>query len=100
MDIVSLIVATLAVWRATHLLHAEDGPWGIFAQLRRLAGEGFWGELLDCFYCLSLWMSIPAAALIAGDWREGPLLWLALSGGAILLQRATAPAPVYHEGPE
>ena len=51
MAIVSVIVGTLAVWRATHLLQAEDGPWGIFVRIRRLAGSGFWGELLDCFYC-------------------------------------------------
>jgi hypothetical protein len=99
MSIMSVIVGTLAVWRATHLLHAEDGPWGIFARLRRLAGSGFWGQLLDCFYCLSLWMSIPVAALAATSWQEGALLWLALSGGAILLERATAPMPAYIEEP-
>lgn len=100
MAIVSVIVGTLAVWRATHLLQAEDGPWGIFVRIRRLAGSGFWGELLDCFYCLSLWMSIPAAAIIAPSWQEGLLLWLALSGGAILLERATTPVPAFVEEPE
>lgn len=100
MTIVGLIVGTLAVWRATHLLHAEDGPWGIFAQIRRLAGVGFWGQLLDCFYCLSLWISILPAALLATSWREGALLWMALSGGAILLERVTASTPTYVEEPE
>jgi hypothetical protein len=48
-----LLLGILAVWRITHLLNAEDGPWEVVVRLRRIAGEGFWGQLLDCFYCLS-----------------------------------------------
>ena len=36
-------VATLAVWRLTHLLHAEDGPFDLCVRLRHLLGEGFFG---------------------------------------------------------
>ena len=85
-----LIIGTLSVWRVTHLLAAEDGPWQVMVRLRRHAGEGFFGELLDCFYCLSIWIAVPVAVLIGEGWRERVLLWLALSGGAILLERATA----------
>lgn len=97
-----LIVGVLAVWRVTHLLAAEDGPWQLLVRLRRRAGEGFLGELLDCFYCSSLWIAAPAAWLIGEDWQERALLWLALSGGAILLERVTGPDQVavpvaYHE---
>jgi len=52
-------VALLAVWRITHLLTAEDGPWNIIAWLRRKTGSSILGNLLDCFYCLSIWTSIP-----------------------------------------
>jgi hypothetical protein len=67
-------------------------------RLRRQAGAGFFAELLDCFYCLSIWIAAPLAVLIGEDWRERVLLWLALSGGAILLERFTTrgeivPAP-------
>jgi hypothetical protein len=82
------LLGTLAVWRVTHLLAAEDGPWNIVAKLRRHAASGFWGSLLDCFYCLSLWVAAPAAWLIGDGWREVLLLWLALSGAAILAERA------------
>src|ERR1035438_7929939 len=61
----SLVLGILAVWRVTHLLNGEDGPWEIFVRLRKLAGAGFWGELLDCFYCLSLWISLPFATLLS-----------------------------------
>jgi hypothetical protein len=83
------VLGVLAVWRVTHLLNAEDGPGDAFVKVRRLAGNGFWGRLLDCFYCLSLWVSIPAAVLLANSWHEMVLLWLALSGGACLFERAT-----------
>jgi hypothetical protein len=80
------------VWRVTHLLQAEDGPWDIVVRLRRLAGSGFWGKLLDCFYCLSLWMAAPLALLLGRSWWERALLWLSLSAGASLLEQATNPA--------
>ena len=83
------IIGTLSVWRVTHLLAAEDGPWQLVVRLRRQAGEGFFGELLDCFYCLSLWIAAPVAWVIGGSWNERVLLWLALSGGAIFLERTT-----------
>lgn len=84
-----LTLAVLCVWRITHLLQAEDGPFDLVAGLRRRAGDGFWGSLLDCFYCLSLWISAPFALVIGGQWGERLMLWLALSAGAILLERIT-----------
>jgi hypothetical protein len=91
-----LILGMLGLWRVTRLLYAEDGPWNAFAGLRKRAGEGFWGGLLDCFNCLSLWLSLPFAYVIGESWKERGLLWLALSGAAILLERITervAPTP-------
>jgi hypothetical protein len=92
-----LALGILCVWRVTHFLNAEDGPWDLLVRLRRRMGNGFWGGLLDCFYCLSLWIAAPVALLLAPGWRERLLLWPGLSGAAILLERATArpetPAP-------
>ena len=107
-DLYRLLLGVLCVWRVTHLFQAEDGPWGVIAAIRRAAGEGFWGSLLDCFYCLSLWVSIPAAWVIGRTWVERVLLWLAFSGGAILAERSTSDAPAappvvpaeYHEDGE
>lgn len=79
----------LAVWRTTHLLQAEDGPANVLVWFRKLFGNGFIGTLLDCFYCLSLWISIPFAIWIGETSKERLLLWLALSGAAIVLQRVS-----------
>ena len=97
-----MALGTLAVWRITHLLNAEDGPADLLVRFRRLAGTGFWGKLLDCFYCLSLWIAVPFALWLGEDAKERFLLWLALSASAILLERSTAPAPqaIYHEDEE
>jgi hypothetical protein len=83
-----VLLAVLAVWRITHLLAREDGPWDLVARLREGLGDGFWGGLADCFYCLSLWIALPFALLLASGWGERSLLWLALSGAAILLDRS------------
>ena len=84
-----LVLGILGGWRITHLLHAEDGPWNLLVRLRRWVGAGFWGNLLDCFYCLSLWIAAPFAFFIGEEWSERFLLWLAFSAGAILLERVT-----------
>jgi hypothetical protein len=57
------------------------------ARLRRGLGAGFWGELLDCFYCLSLWVAAPVTLLLRPGFRFGVIVWLALSGAACLLDR-------------
>jgi Protein of unknown function (DUF1360) len=82
-------LATLGVWRVSHLLSQEDGPFDVVVRVRKMLGHGFFGSLLDCFYCLSIWVSIPFAAYLTGNWGEGILTWLALSGGACLLFKAT-----------
>ncbi len=102
MDFFYLTLGILGVWRITHLLQAEDGPWDLVVRVRHTLGNRFWGRLLDCFYCLSLWIAAPFAWLLSPDLRHCFLLWLALSGGAILLERATqptspGPAPYWKE---
>lgn len=104
MNVFEFVLATLAVWRVTHLLAAEDGPFNTIAWLRKSAGPGFWGSLLDCFYCLSLWIAIPVALWLRSSWGERVIFWLALSAAAILINRIVdriAPdPPVYFEEPE
>jgi hypothetical protein len=94
-----LVLGALVTWRLTHLLNAEDGPWHIFVKLRRAAGNGTLGELLDCFYCLSVWVAAPFAYLLGETWTERLLLVPALSAAAIVIERVTTRAdepPVPH----
>ena len=104
MDFYRLAIGILCVWRITHLLQAEDGPWDIMVHFRQAVGNGFAGKLLDCFQCCSIWVSAPFAFFLAPNWRQRFLLWLSFSAGAILLERATAhgpgppPAPYFESG--
>ncbi len=84
-----LILGVLGVWRVTHLLEAEDGPWDLVARMRRQLAQGILARLFDCFYCLSLWVAVPFAWLLGESPAERFLLWLALSGGAIVVERTT-----------
>lgn len=83
-------LASLAVWRVTHLLAEEDGPADAVVRVRARLGSGQFGELMDCFFCLSLWVAAPASLAVARRNRELPVAWLALSGAACLLERATS----------
>jgi hypothetical protein len=89
-----LEVGVLGVWRVTHLLQAEDGPWDLVVRLRGYAGAGVWGRLLDCFYCLSLWIALPFAWLCGEGWGERLVLWPVLSAGAIFLERVNGGLPL------
>jgi len=81
------VVAVLATWRVTHLLASEDGPADLIVKFRALLGQSIVGKLMDCFNCLSLWVAVPAAFFVSQRPLEWVLCWLALSGGACLLER-------------
>lgn len=89
------ITALLAVWKLTHLLAAEDGPWDIVAWLRRQAGSTVLGKLMDCFYCLSLWIGIPFCFWVCHGVLDRLVAWLALSGAASLLERIGNPPAAF-----
>jgi len=80
-------LALLATWRLTHLLASEDGPADLIVRFRALLGQSIAGKLMDCFNCLSLWVAAPIALLITRKPLDLLLSWLALSGGACLLER-------------
>jgi Protein of unknown function (DUF1360) len=83
------VLGSLATWRVTHLLAEEDGPADLVVRIRARLGTGLLGELMDCFYCVSVWVAAPASIAVARRRRDLPVVWLALSGAACLLERAT-----------
>ena len=89
MNSLEMILIILAVWRLTHLLSEEDGPFDIIFIIRKKAGTGFFGSLLDCFYCVSIWIAFPFGMWIGENWWEKIIMWLAFSGAACLLEQAT-----------
>jgi hypothetical protein len=80
-------LCVLATWRLSHLVAHEDGPFDVIVRLRARAGGGSLGRLMDCPYCLSLWIAAPAALLLADRLADGCVAWLAISGGSSLLEK-------------
>lgn len=81
------IMSSLAAWRITHLLTSEDGPGDLVFKLRKMLGNSLPGKAMDCFYCLSLWVTVPFAALLSHEVTEAGITWLALSGAACLMEK-------------
>jgi hypothetical protein len=87
MDALRFIILTLATWRVTHLIQAEDGPWDVIFKIRKLLGDGFVGSLMDCFFCLSIWVAIPFAVMEGHKIADYFAYTMAFSGGAIIIQK-------------
>jgi len=100
MWLVSFLICSLAIWRLTHLVVEEDGPFDFVVRLRSMLGESQAGRAMDCFYCASLWLAAPMAFAVAHTPLDWLLCWLALSGAASLIQQITqrASAPTESEG--
>lgn len=95
-DLIQFVAVGLAGWRVASLLVQEDGPFEIFARLRRAVGlervgelpSGFLPDLLSCVWCASVWTTLVAY----GAWRagaEGLVLVVAAMAVAVLAQRAS-----------
>ena len=84
-SIIEIVVAILATWRLSALLYYDAGPFECFQKLREWASDyKFLGGLLECFWCVSIWIGFACtAAILCGCWWV--LFPFALSAGAILL---------------
>jgi hypothetical protein len=85
-----LLLLCPAAWRLAHLIAEEDGPFEAVAHLREALGDSEAGRAMDCFYCASLWIALPIGFVAGADIIERLLAWLAISGGAALLEQATS----------
>lgn len=91
--VLALIVSILATFRVSHLVVREDGPFSMFRRLRAGLRRRGWHGPLDCLYCTSVWVALPFAYYAyrnlsgGGSMVDALPLWLAISGGACLLDR-------------
>ena len=102
-----LLVAALAVYRITLIVHKEDGPFELAAKFRTWAGvtydqysnpvpNGQLSAAILCPYCLSVWIGICATLYIGlavylniANIAIYPMLPFALSGLSTFLFRWT-----------
>ncbi|MGD1046697.1 MAG: DUF1360 domain-containing protein [Bacteroidota bacterium] len=83
------LILIIVVWRLTHLISAEDGPFDLIIKLRKYAGNTFFGKLMDCFYCLSIWIGFAAGWYAGNNLKEIIILTIYYSGASILLEKLT-----------
>jgi hypothetical protein len=57
-SLLNLLVIGLAVWRVSHMLKYEAGPWDILIRIRERLGDSMLGRMMDCMKCSSVWLAI------------------------------------------
>lgn len=86
-----LILAILAVYRIAHMVAQEDGPFDVFARIRSIPTPESWvARGLSCVLCISFWVSLLAALLLAHQdatmqRSETLLTWLGIAGAVMVL---------------
>jgi hypothetical protein len=89
-EIMKYFVIVIVIWRLTHLITTEDGPFDLIIKLRKSVGSSFLGKLMDCFYCLSIWIGLAFAWYLEKNNVEMiVILTLYYSGASILLEKLT-----------
>lgn len=96
--LINAIALPLAIWRLSHMLTSETGPFGVFERIRYETGAhdtacdeqrhtGSISNPLCCLWCTSVWVSAALLILtrIRGGWRV--IYWLAASAAAIAVDR-------------
>lgn len=100
MNIVHFAILGLAVWRISHMVMGEDGPWDIVAKFRHFLGVRYdensepYGTTMAskmalCVWCNSVWVGIGYGTLymFLPIWAVGLAMPFALSTCAIFLER-------------
>ena len=92
--VAEMLLCGLAGWRWARALVDEDGPYHVFARIRRAAGVPETGEItgllpniLTCLWCTSVWTSV---AMVAAWELLHPLIVVAgaAAGAAVLIDEA------------
>jgi hypothetical protein len=89
------IILCMATWRLSSLFAREDGPFDIFENIRLILYRApklihkTLGLGIICVWCNSIWFSAIAALFIAHSIFEWVVFWLAISTGALIIERIT-----------
>lgn len=99
-EVLIILSYILAVFRFTHLLWQENGPWDVLDWFRYMVGirfdeergefvsnGTFFAELLTCPLCLSGWISLIAVGMYFADFWLFDIgaAWLGIWGVQLLL---------------
>lgn len=80
------IIVTLGVYRLSHIIVREDGPFDIFVHLRSWIGRpdrNWIAKGFNCILCVSFWLAGLVSLLLGLNW----VMWLGIAGGVQLIDR-------------
>jgi hypothetical protein len=85
-----VVITVFAIWRVTHMLQDEEGPFGVFSRLQAWAASrpdkvGGINHGYFCFYCLSMWVALIPALVLTEGMLSFWVYWFGLSAGAVLV---------------
>lgn len=81
----NFLLLALFAWYVTYILIRTSGPFNVFARLRSLTTLG---GLLECMYCLVVWVALLGYGLLSTPLT--PVVYVgAIAGGAMILHRYT-----------
>lgn len=86
-SLLTYLLISFAVYRITHLISMENGPKNLIDRFRsnlRLRSTFFY-DLISCFLCLSVWVSIPFSVAISDNIMEAIFNLFAISGISIFI---------------
>lgn len=77
-----IVIIGLAAWRLAYMLVKEDGPFEVFVRLRKRAERL---KLLECVYCVTVWLAI--GGYLIRDTAQPVLTVLAIAAVAAMVQK-------------
>lgn len=83
-----LVISVLAVWRLTSLICFESGPFDMMSKLRLLLYRHKLGNLIECFHCAALWISVFVTIVVYEVGIATVFLAIAAAGGASIIERS------------
>jgi len=75
--------SSLVIRLAENMPQAGD----VLVRIRAKLGGSWLGRMMDCTYCLSVWIAAPLASFVGTGAVEWLIAWWAVSGGACLIER-------------
>lgn len=101
MNLSQIVITGLASFRLTNLISKEAGPWDVFVIFRSWAGVydigpdkkpiGFLGKMIECPFCLGIWISFFLLILPPSKLRKYFINFLAIAGIQVALQATLMP---------
>ena len=96
LDLMTFVLLALAVYRLSHMVTNEEGPFELFATLRDALGgnqQATWvGRGIVCILCVSFWVGLLGAVAL-WFWQVVAVQFvvyaLALSGATLALKKWT-----------